>query len=167
MWSHQSVTCPVGASQASVEHTVRMNRDVHGTAKMEEPASKTRQTHTCTAAAVPGTSPDYTVRTNWPQNALLAPICSVRSMRGIKCVTVSVTTTNVSGMEATARSTGSSLGLTAPPVFPAGTALRMDNVIRSVTTLGASLTALSARRPRRPASMTSTAQTTLGTATVT
>lgn len=76
-------------------------------------------------------------------------------------MTLSVTTMNVSGMEETARSTGSSLGLTAPPAFPAGISLKMDVVIKSATTPVASLTALSARTPHLPpASMTSTAQTT-------
>lgn len=65
-------------------------------------------------------------------------------------MTISVTTMNASGMEATAHLTGNSLGLTALPLFPAGISLKMDVVIRSVTTLGASSTALSARRPHRP-----------------
>lgn len=132
-------------------HTVRMNRGVHGPAKMEEPASKTQPTHISTAAAVPCTSLDDTVRIIYSDQAPQpAPICSVSGIQGIKCVTTSVTTMNVSGMEETARSTGSSHGLTVPPVFPAGISLRMDIVIRSVTTLDASLTALSARRPHRP-----------------
>lgn len=167
--SHQLVTCTASASQASVDHTVRMNRSVHGPAKMEEPVSKTQPTRTTTAAAVPCTSLDDTVRTDTSHVAVqVALIRSVCSIQGIKCVTISVTTMNVSGMEATAHSTGSGLGITAPPVFPAGISLRMDVVIRSVTTLGASLIALSARRPNQPpARITSTAQTTSGTASVT
>lgn len=83
-------------------------------------------------------------------------------------MTSNVTTTNVSGIEETARSTGRSLGLTAPPVFPAGIALRMDAVIRSVTTLLASLTALNARKHQQPpASMTDTVQTIMVTTSVT
>lgn len=154
VWSHQLATCTAGASEASMGHTVRMDRGAHGPAKMEEPASRTHPTHTSTAAAVPCTSPDDTVRTNTFQTLHPAPIRSVRAIQGIKCVTISVTIMSVSGMEVTARSTGKILGLTAPPVFTVGISLRMDFVIRSVTTLGASLTALSARRPHRiPASM--------------
>lgn len=150
-------------------HTVRTNRSVRGPAKMEEPASKTRPTHTSSAAGVPCTSPDDTVRKTYSYNTLRpARICSVSGSQGIKCVTISATTMSVSGTEETARSTGSTRGLTAPPVFPAGISLKMDVVIRSVTTPVASLTALSARRPHwSPASMTSTAQTTMVTASVT
>lgn len=165
VWSPQ-VACAASAKQDSAGHTVRMNRDVSCPAKMEEPVSETNPTHPITAAAVPCTSLDNTVRKN--RTVQPAPICSVSDIQGIKCVTISVTTMNVSGMEETALSTGSSHGLTAPPVFSAGIALRMDVVIRSVTTPGASLTALSARRPQRPsASMTSTVQTTTVTASVT
>lgn len=155
VWSPQLATCTAIASQASVVHTVRMNRGVHGPAKMEEPASKTQPIHTSTAAAVPRTSLDNTVRIICPNQALQpAPICSVSGIQGIKCVMISVTTMNVSGTEGTARSTGSNRGLTAPLVFPAGISLKMDIVTRSVTTLGASLTALSAKRPyQAPASM--------------
>lgn len=151
VWSHQVAACTASASQVSADHTVRMNRGARGTAKMEEPASKTHPTHTSTAATVSCTSPGDTVRTSYPYHALQpAPICSVSSTLAIRCVTISATTTTVSGTEATARSTGSSRGLTAAPVCPAGISLRMDAVIRSVTTLGASLTASSARRPHRP-----------------
>ncbi len=144
VWSPASAHI-ASACQASAGHTVRSNRDVHLPAKTEESASETHPTRTSTAAAVPCTSLDDTVRTNQA-----APIRSVSGTQGTKCVTTSATTMNVSGTEETAHSTGSSRGLTAPPVFPAGIALGMAVVIRSVTTPGASSTALSARRHQRP-----------------
>lgn len=111
---------------------------------MEEPA--TNPSRTSSAATAPHTSLDVTVRTNYPHLALQAVrIFSVGSIRRIECVTISVTTMNVSGMEETARSTGRSHGKTAPPVSPAGIALRTDNVIRNATTLGASLMALNVK----------------------
>lgn len=129
---------------------------------MEEPASKTRPTLTSTAAAAPCISLVDTVRTASLEHALTAPTCSVSSSLGIKCVTTSVTTTSVSGMEETAPLTGGSHGPTAPPLFLAGITSKMDNVTRSVTTPDVCLTALSVRRPNQPpASMTSTVQTTM------
>lgn len=110
---------------------------------MEEPAT---HPSTSSAAAVPHTSLDVSVRINYPHQALQAArICSVSSIQGIECVTISVTTMNVSGMEETARSTGRSHGKTALPVSPAGIALRTDSVIRNATTLGASLMALNVK----------------------
>ena len=77
----------------------------------------------------------------------------VRRSQGTQCAMISVTTTNASGTEGTARSTGNSLGGIALPVSPAGISSRMDVVIRSATTPHASLTALSAGRlSRAPAS---------------
>lgn len=148
--SPKPAACTASASQASVDHTVRMTRGVRSHARTEEPASKTHPGQTSTAAAVPCTSPDNTVRSNkeQAQKPRPAPICSASGIQGTECVMISVTTTNVSGTEETARSTGSSRGLTALPVFLAGICLRMESVIRSVTTQGASLTALSARRRR-------------------
>lgn len=151
VWSHQLASCTASASRASVGHTVRMSRGVSRPAKTEEPASKTHPTHSSTAATAPRTSLDDTVRTkHLYYGPRPAPICSVSVNQGIKCVTISVTIMIVSGMEETARSTGSSLGLTAPPAFPAGISLKMDVVIKSVTTLVASLTALSAKTPHLP-----------------
>lgn len=53
VWSHQPATFTASASQASLGYTARTNRGVCGTARMEEPASKTRPTRTSTAAVVP------------------------------------------------------------------------------------------------------------------
>lgn len=64
-----------------------------------------------------------------------------------------VTIMNAIGMEETAPSTGSSLGLTAPPLFLAGLSSRMGFVIRSAITPDASLMALNARNLHPPASM--------------
>lgn len=148
VWNPQAA-CTASANPASAGHTVRTSRGVRWPAKMEESASKTVPIHLITAATVPCTSLDDTVRTNRP-----ALICSVSSIQGIKCVTISVTTTNASGMEGTALSTGSSRGSTAPPTSPAGIALRTDVVIKSATTPDASLTALSARKTQKPSAST-------------
>lgn len=131
--------------------------------------SKTHPIHTNTAATVLCTSPEDCVRIKCSHHPLRpAPIHSVCCRPKIKCVTISVTTTNVSGMEETARSTGRILGLTAPPVCPVGISSGMENVIKSVTMPCASLTALNAWIPQQPpASMTGTAQTTMVTASVT
>lgn len=155
VYSQQSASSAASAHQASVGHTVRIARGVHFPARMEEPVSKTLPTHSSTAATAPCTSLDAFVRITSSGRAAL--MCSVSGTQGIRCVMTSVTTMNVSGMEEIARSIGSSHGSTVLLVSRAGISLRMDSVIRSVTTLGASLTALSARRPHRtPASMLST-----------
>jgi len=147
-WSHQPATCTASAVQASVDNTVRTSRGVPCPAWMEESASKTHPTHSSTAAAAPLTSPDDSVRDRLYHAPV--PIGSVSSRQEIKCVMINAITTNASGMEETALSAGCSLGLTAPPVFPAGISLRMDDAIRSVTTPSASLTALNARRLQQP-----------------
>lgn len=149
VWSHRPATRTAIASTDSLGNTVRMNRGVNGSAKMEEPASKTHPTQTSTAAVVPCNSLGDTVSTNYLNHAPQpAPIRSVSCSQGTECVMKSVTTMNASGMEVTARSTGNSLGLTALPVSPAGISLRTDAVTRSATMLAASLTALSARIPQ-------------------
>lgn len=151
--SRPLASCPAVAHQAFSGHTV--SRGARCRARMEEPASKTHPVHSSTAAAAHRTSLDHTVRAGCPHHAYLpAHTFSVSVSRGIKCAMNSVTTTNVSGMEETAHSTGNSLGVTAPPVSPAGICLKTEYVIRSVTTLGVYLTASSARRlNQRPASM--------------
>lgn len=158
VYSQQSASSAASAHQASVGHTVRIARGVHFPAKMEEPVSKTLPTHSSTAAAAPCTSLDAFVRIISSGRALhSALMCSVKGAHRIGCVMSNVTTMNVSGMEEIARSIGSSHGSTVLLVSRAGISLRMDSVIRSVTTPGASLTALSARRPHKtPASMLST-----------
>lgn len=156
VYSQQSASSAASAHQASAGHTVRIARGVHFPAKMEEPVSKTLPTHSSTAATAPCTSLDAIVRiiSSSLHSALMR---SVKGTHGIRCVMTSVTTMNVSGMEEIARSIGRSHGSTVLLVFRAGISLKMDSVIRSVTTLGASLTALSARRPHKtPASMLST-----------
>lgn len=150
VWSQQLAICSVSASPASVGLTARTIRGVNGAAKMEGLASKTHPTLTCTAAAAPCISLEDTVRTPSLDHTLPALTCSVSSSLGIKCVTISVTTTSVSGMGETALSTGGSRGPTAPQVFPAGIISKMDVVTRSVTTLDVYLTALSVRRPNQP-----------------
>lgn len=157
VYNQQSASSAASAHQASVGHTVRIARGVHFPAKMEEPVSKTLPTHSSTAATAPRTSPDAIARIISSGRALHpALMCSVNSTHGTGCVMTSVTTMNVSGMEEIARSIGSH-GSTVLLVSRAGISLRMDSVIRSVTTPGASLTALSARRPHKTlASMLST-----------
>lgn len=172
VWSLQLAISSASANQVSVDHTVRMCRDASTSlAKMVEPVSKTPPVHSSTAAAVPHTSPDDTVRSGAvvPYHPFQpVPTCSVKAIQGIKYVTISVTTMSASGMEETAHFTGHSLGLTALPVFRAGSSLRTGIVIRSVTTLDVSSTALSVRRPHRgTANMTSIVQTTMVTASVT
>lgn len=153
VWSLLSATFIASVSKASVVPTVRIVSGVLGPARMGEPAWKTRRTQSSTAATVPIISLDDTVRIMLSdQDPAPAPTCSASSIQGIKCAMPSVTTTNVTGMEETVRWIGSSRGWTAQPVFPAGISLRTDVVIRSVTTQGASLMALSARNTK-PASM--------------
>lgn len=158
VYSQQSASSAASVHQASAGHTVRIARGVHFPAKMEEPVSKTLPTHSSTAATAPCTSLDAIVRIISSSRALhSALMCSVNGTQGIRCVMTSVTTMNVSGTEAIAHSIGSSHGPTVLLISRAGISSRMDSVIRSVTTPGASSTALSARRPHKtPASMLST-----------
>lgn len=103
VWSLLSATCIASVSKASVVPTVRVS-GVLGPARMEEPARKTRLTQSSTAATVPMISLDDTVRIMLlDQDPALAPTCSASSIQGIKCVMPSVTTMNVTGMEATVR----------------------------------------------------------------
>lgn len=150
--SSQLTTCTATANQASVGNAVNLLKLVNGPVKMEERASSTNSTHTNIAAIVPCISPDDSVRLKCPMHHIhpCVPIQSARRSWGIKFVTNSAITMNVSGMEEIAPSTGSVLGRTAPPVFPVGTSSRMESVIKSVTTLGVSLTALSAQTTHRP-----------------
>lgn len=89
---------------------------------------------------------------------------SVRNSPAINTVMISATTMSVNGTAETALSTGSSPGLTARRIFPAGTSLRTVTVIKSVTIPAVSLMALNARSQRQRASMTGTVLITMATA---
>lgn len=122
---------------------------------MGEPVSKTHPIPLSTVVVVPVISLDDTVKnTTSFHHPTAVPICSVNSRQGIKCVTVSAITMNVSGMEETVHCTDYGHGKTAPPVCRVGISLRMENVMRNVTMLHASLIVLNARTPHQhPASM--------------
>lgn len=94
---------------------------------------------------------------------------SVTSGRGTISVTRCATTTPAAGMEETARLTSTILGRTAQQLCSVGATLTMGSVMASATALDVSMMALIARVRKDNATlcMTSTARTTMQTATVT